>query len=162
MHTRESVRERMWEREGQTDRQRQTKTEWKHVVWLCTCTHACACTCLKSNKCFYSVITLSQTTTILVHCRNYRVCHKTQHTMKHCTNNTCSHSPKLQSTRTNSCLPFAPKHFSILSQPHRPHIPISNRWVSCLSACCLCVVFNDWNSWITNRVTDALYWIKIN
>ena len=128
MHMQESMRDRQTDRQTETHRHRdgERHTERQHVAWLCTCTHACACIRLKSNKCFYSVITLSQKTTILVHCRNYRVCHKTQHTIKHSTNNTCSHSPKLQSTRTNSCLPFTPKHSSILSQPHRPRIPISN------------------------------------
>ena len=50
---------------------------------------------------------------------------KTHYVIKHCINNTCSHSSKLQSTRTNNCLQFTPKHSSVLSQPRRPCIPIT-------------------------------------
>ena len=46
--------------------------------------------------------------------------------IKHCTNKTCSRSSKLQSTHTNRCLPFTPKHSSTLSQPRHPHIPVSS------------------------------------
>ena len=61
--------------------------------------------------------------------------------MKRCTNNTRSHSSKLQSTRrTNGSLPFTPKHSSILSQPRRPRIPISSRCVMCLSDCLVIVL----------------------
>ena len=42
--------------------------------------------------------------------------------ISYCTSNTSPHSSRLQSTHTNSCLPFTPEHSSILSQPHRPHI----------------------------------------
>ena len=57
-------------------------------------------------------------TTLSIHCVNYTVCHKTCYITKHCTNNTYSDSSKLQSTHTDSCLLFTPKHSSILSQPH--------------------------------------------
>ena len=57
-------------------------------------------------------------TTLPIHCVNYTVCHKTCYITKHCTNNTYSDSSKLQSTHTDSCLLFTPKHSSILSQPH--------------------------------------------
>ena len=71
-----------------------------------------------------------------------------KHDIRHCTNVTCSHSSKLQSTRTNSCFPFTPKHFSTLPQPHHPHIPISILCM-CLSACLLIVCLNGcWNDWL--------------
>ena len=74
---------------------------------------------------------------------------KTYHVIRHCTNGTCPQSSKLQSTRTNSCLPFTPKHSSILSSPLRPRIPISSRCVLWLSACFLIVRLNGrWNEWL--------------
>ena len=90
-------------------------------------------------------------TTLLIHCGNCMVCHKMCCIIiiKHCTNNTFSHSSKLQSTGTSSCLPFTPKHSSILFQPRCPRIPISSRCVLCLSACLLIVCPNGrWNEWL--------------
>ena len=86
-------------------------------------------------------------TVSLTHYGNYTVCHKTYYTIKkHCTNNACSHSSKLQSTGTNSRLPFTPRHSSILFQPRRPRVHVSSRCVSCLSACLLTVCPNGrWN-----------------
>lgn len=61
--------------------------------------------------------------------------------IKHCTNNTSSYSSKLQSARTNRCLPFTPKHTSILPPP--PHLPsfrhaldVDVCWQSII--CCSC------------------------
>ena len=72
---------------------------------------------------------------LLFYCGNYTVYNKTYDITEHCTNSTRSHSSKLQSIRTNSWLTFTPKHSSVLSQPHRPLIPISSCCVLYLSVC---------------------------
>ena len=68
--------------------------------------------------------------------------------MRRCTDFLCSHSSKLESTRIEICLPFTPKHSFILFQPRRPHVPVSNCCVLCLSACLLIVCpsgrCNEW------------------
>ena len=46
------------------------------------------------------------TSSWLIYCGNDMVCHKTHYIIKHCTNNTSSHSSKFQSTRTDNCLPY--------------------------------------------------------
>ena len=78
-------------------------------------------------------------TSLLIYCGNDMVYSKTYDIIKHCTNNTCSHSFKLQSTRTNSCsshsLPNIPPFYSNLIVPP---IPISSRCVLCLSVCLFC------------------------
>ena len=79
-------------------------------------------------------------TTLWIHCTKYVVCHKMYFIIKHCTNNTCSHSSKLRSSRTSSCLPLTPRHSSIY-----PSLVISSSpslsIVCCvyLPACWLCV-----------------------
>ena len=98
------------------------------------------------NTLFYFIEDTNHKTTLLIHCGNCMVCHKTYNIIKQYTYNASSHSSKLQFTRTNSYLPFIPKHSSILSQPHRPHIPISSRCVLSLSACLLNACPNGrWN-----------------
>ena len=62
------------------------------------------------------------------------ICHEIYYIIKHCTSNTCSHSSKLQSIHTNSCIRFTSKYPSILSQPRRPLICIRSR------CCCVYLV----------------------
>ena len=60
--------------------------------------------------------------------------------IKHCTNNACSHSSKLRSTRENSCLPLTPRHSSIYSSLVISSFP--SLAIACciyLPACLLCV-----------------------
>ena len=74
------------------------------------------------------------------------VCYKTYYTIKQCTKNARSHSSKLQSTGTNSYLPFTPRHFWVLFHLFLSGIPIC---MLCLSACLLIVCPNGhWNEWL--------------
>ena len=76
---RQTDRQRDRERETETERKRHRERDTRHA------------------------------TTVLVICRNDMVCHKTYYIIKQCTNNARSHSSKLQSTHTNTCLHFTPK-----------------------------------------------------
>ena len=72
--------------------------------------------------------------------------------IKHCTNKTCSHSSKLQSTHTNRCLPFTPKHSSTLSQPRHPHIPVSSHCMLILMKLSEMVYCSIVTLWIDTRM----------
>ena len=70
---------------------------------------------------------------------------------RRCTNGLCSHSSKLQSTHThtNSCLPFTPKHSSILPPP-TPTLPLFPSRPMCgrvLSECYLLFLFAQQPQW---------------
>ena len=67
---------------------------------------------------------------ILIDCGSCMVCHKTYYVIQHYTNDTCSHSTKLQSILTNSCQTllfqtFTSKHYysslHIIPAPSSPH-----------------------------------------
>ena len=63
-----------------------------------------------------------QDTTLLKHCGNYMVWHKMYYITTHRTNSTCSHSSKLQSPHTNSCLPNSPPVYRSLNIPAPPSL----------------------------------------
>ena len=73
------------------------------------------------------------------------VCHNTHYILKHCTNNICSHSSKLQYITIHSRKQLPPIHsqtFSVLSQPPRLVPASPSPAVVCsvyLPACWLCV-----------------------
>ena len=88
----------------------------------------------------------SYKTTLLIHCGNDIICHKTYYIINPCTNNGCSHASQLQSARTNSRLPFTPKQSSILSSLiiRRPRIHVFSRCVLYLFVCPLVECVSEW------------------
>ena len=102
-----------------------------------------------------TVLTARHKTTSLIRCGNYMVCHK------NVLYNKTLHQQHMfllfQITiHSHKQLPPIPsKRSSILSQPHRPHIPVCSHCVQCLSARLLNVCPNGrWNEWL--RVSCSL------